>query len=69
MGKSDKEIGKKLKVARTKLGLTQEEVAKKVGLHVNSYAKLERGEVGASIDTLGKLAKELKMKSSDILPF
>ncbi len=69
MGNSDKEIGKKLKAARTKMDLTQEEVAKKVGMHVNSYAKLERGEVGASIDTLSKLAKTLKIKSSDILPF
>ncbi|HYK08887.1 MAG TPA: helix-turn-helix transcriptional regulator [Candidatus Eisenbacteria bacterium] len=69
MSKSDKEIGKKLKIAREKLELTQAEVADKVGMHVNSYAKLERGEVGASIDTLSKLAKTLKIKSSDILPF
>ena len=69
MGKSDKEIGKKLKAARTKMSLTQEEVAKNVGLHVNSYAKLERGEVGASIDTLKKLSKVLGVKSSEILPF
>ena len=56
-----KAFGKKLKNARTKLDLTQEEVAQKAGMHVNSYAKLERGEVGASIETMEKLNKILKL--------
>ena len=56
-----KGFGKKLKNARTKLDLTQEEVAQKAGMHVNSYAKLERGEVGASIETMEKLNKILKL--------
>lgn len=66
---SSQQIGKKLKAARLKMNFTQENVANKVGLHVNSYAKLERGEVGASIETLKKLAKVLGVKSSDILSF
>ena len=66
---SNKQIGKRLKEARLKLELTQEDVAKKAGLHVNSYAKLERGEVGVSIETLEKLAKILKIKSSEVLSF
>lgn len=62
-------IGKQLKIARENLKLTQAEVADKVGLHPNFYARVERGEEPISMDTLEKLVKVLKVKSSDILPF
>lgn len=62
-------IGKQLKIARENLKLTQVEVADKVGLHPNFYARVERGEEPISMDTLEKLVKVLKVKSSDILPF
>lgn len=62
-------IGKQLKIARENLKLTQAEVADKVGLHPNFYARVERGEEPISMDTMEKLVKVLKVKSSDILPF
>ena len=62
-------IGKNLKKARLKKELTQVEVAQKVGIHPNYYAKIERGEIHPALDTLEKIFKVLGVKSSDILPF
>jgi transcriptional regulator with XRE-family HTH domain len=67
--KTTAKIAESLKEIRQKRGLTQVEVADKAGLHVNSYAKIERGEAMPEIETLGKIAKALRVKSSDILPF
>ncbi len=66
---SQVKIGKKLKEARKKLGLKQSEVAEKAGVNSNYYARLERDEVTASLDTFKKILKALKLKSSNILPF
>lgn len=54
---------KKLKKAREELGLTQAQVAEKVGIYVNHYARIERGEVNPSYDTLKAILKVLKINS------
>lgn len=61
--------GKNLKKGRLKAKLTQKELAEKLGVHVNYYARIERGEENPSLETLKKLTKILKIKSSDILSF
>lgn len=66
---SQKETGKKLKNLRLELGLTQAEVAKRAGIHVNFYARIERGEENPSYDTLEAIAKALKVKSAKFLAF
>lgn len=66
---TDIQIGENLKKSRKKIGLTQVEVADKTGINVNYYARMERGEVTASLNTLKALLKILKVKSKDILPF
>jgi len=38
--------GKQLRTIRRKLGLTQKELARELGIHWNSVARQERGEVG-----------------------
>lgn len=67
--KSLKAIAARLRKTRQDKGLTQEDVATKAGLSTNYYARIERAEVTPSVDTLEKLVKALKIKSSDILPF
>ena len=67
--KSQEQIGKNIKKARTVSRLTQLEVANKVGIHANFFARVERGEETLSLETLEKIVKILKVKSSDILPF
>ena len=66
---SVKIISKNLKDARTKAGLTQNELADKAGISVNYYARLERAEVTPSVETIEKAVRALGIKSSDILPF
>lgn len=63
------DICNKLKPARQSKGLTQAEVAKRVGTNVNYYAKLERGVATPSLKMLEKIVKVLGIKSSDVLPF
>ena len=57
---------KKIRLAKR---MTQEEVAEKARITTNHYARVERGEVSPSIETLAALVKGLKTKSSKILPF
>jgi transcriptional regulator with XRE-family HTH domain len=64
-----KAIAVKLRSARQDRGLTQEDVATKAKLSTNYYARIERAEVSPSVETLEKLVKALKIKSSDVLPF
>ncbi len=65
MGSNDstrKELSEKLKRAREKANLTQLEVAEKTGMHVNYYARIERGEINTSYEKLHKIAEVLKIK-------
>ena len=57
-----KETGEKFRNAREKLGLTQEEVADKVGMNITNYARIERGEIEPSGSNLVKLSKVFKIK-------
>jgi len=66
---SPQKIGKKLKEFRLKIGLKQSDVAKKADISVNYYARIERDEENPTIETLERIIKVLKVKSSDILPF
>jgi len=61
--KSEKEaFGDKIRKAREKLKLTQEEVAEKAKMSVTYYAMIERGEVNPSYKKIQSLAKVLKLK-------
>ena len=64
-----KHIGKELKVLRHSKKLTQRELADKVGMHSNAYAKVEQGKQTPQLETLEKILMVLGVKSSDILPF
>ncbi len=59
--------GAVLKKAREKRSLTQAALAKKVGVHQVTIARLETGERRPSMDLLQRLAKALKVKVRDLL--
>lgn len=63
---TDTKLGKNLREARNKTHLTQAQVAEKAGIHVNFYARIERGEVDPSLDTLKTILKTLKIKSTEV---
>lgn len=63
-----RELGEKIKNAREKAQLTQEEVSMKTGMSSNYFAKIERGEINTTIYKLYKIIKALKVEASDIFP-
>ena len=67
--KNLKDFGNKFKKARESASLTQEGVASIVGVSVNYYARIERGEVSPSLDILLEIMKTLKIKTLDVSEF
>jgi transcriptional regulator with XRE-family HTH domain len=63
---SRKELGAKLRQAREAVKLTQLDVAERAGIHVNFYARVERGEENPSFEKLQSIMKVLKIKSLNI---
>jgi transcriptional regulator with XRE-family HTH domain len=61
-----KTLGNIFKRAREEKGLTQLDVAVKSGIHVNTYARFERGDQQPIFGTISKLAKVLGINLSDI---
>ena len=61
-----KELGEKLRKAREGAKLTQLEVAKAAGVHVNFYARMERGEENPSFEKLQSVMKVLGIKSLEL---
>lgn len=65
---SEKQLGKAIKQAREKAGLTQEALAQNVGVHVSYLSRLERGvEKNPTKEVLEGIGRILKMKASDLL--
>lgn len=63
---SQKAIGKIFKEARKKKGLTQTELADKSGVHVNTYARVERGDQEPTFSTVKRVARVLELNLSDL---
>ena len=62
MGKKDLlAFGLRVKELRKEKGLTQSELAEKIGLSNNFIGMIERGERNTSVDKIFKLAKAFKM--------
>ena len=62
-----KKLGERLRSIREAAHLTQKDVADAAGMHVNYYARIERGEENPTYDKLLDLKKALKLDSLDIL--
>lgn len=64
-----KKFGERLQKVRKDGRFSQEELAAKLAMHRNYVGMIERGERNPTIRTLYKIAKALKVHSSDLLPF
>ena len=62
-----KAFGIAVKRLRLERGLTQENLAEKAELHVNSVSLIERGLNPPALDTICSLADSLDVKVSDLL--
>ncbi len=62
-----KELGRRIRAARAKAGLTQEAVASRTGIDYKRYQRLEQGAVNATIRTLARLAAAMGSSVWDLL--
>lgn len=65
--KITKIICKKIRKYRHEAGLTQEDLAEKVGVSRVYIGYVEQGRNTPSLEILGKIAKALKVRLSDIV--
>ena len=63
---AQKILSSKLRAARASASLTQKQVADASGIHVNLYARIERGEGNPSFENLQSIMKVLEIKSLDL---
>jgi transcriptional regulator with XRE-family HTH domain len=62
-----KRVGANLRRAREALGVSQEELADRAGLHRTYLSGVERGVRNPTVTVLEKIAKALKVKTSTLL--
>jgi len=62
-------FGQQLKKLRIEKNLTQEQFAKKCGLHKNYIGMVERGERNPSLINIEIIAKGLELSISDLMKF
>ena len=60
-------IGTKIKLIRTKLGISKEELGYRAGINKNSVGSIERGESSPTIDTLDMIAQALEITLVDLV--
>jgi transcriptional regulator with XRE-family HTH domain len=61
-------FGKAVRARRNALGITQEELAHRAGIHPTYLGDVERGERNIALINILKLAKALGVKSGSLMP-
>ena len=60
-------LGTNLREARERLGLTQEQVAERSGVHATEVSRIEGGKRDPQVSTVIRLAKALEVKPGELL--
>lgn len=60
-------FGAKIREARVKAGISQEELGFRTGLDRTYISGIERGVRNPSLKNIGRIAKALKIKASELL--
>ncbi len=61
------DLGSNLRDARKRLGLTQEEVAERSGVHATEVSRIEAGKRDPRVSTLQRLATAVEVQPSQLL--
>lgn len=61
------DLGSNLRDARKRLGLTQEEVAERSGVHPTEISRIESGKRDPRASTLRRLARALEVRPGELL--
>ncbi len=69
MKKIEKQFGSRVRELRLKTGLSQEELAFKVGVHRTYLGGIERGERNPSLKNIAAIAKALDITLSELFAF
>lgn len=62
-------FGKHLKLIRNEMGLTQEKLAEKAGVHSTYIGKIESGKSNPSLLMIYKISRALKIKLTKLFEF
>lgn len=62
-------FGKQIRDRRLQLGLSQEDLAEKAGLHRTYIGMIERAEKNVTLINISKLANALELSEAEILTF
>ncbi|MCB1114171.1 MAG: helix-turn-helix transcriptional regulator [Chlamydiia bacterium] len=62
------DFGKKVRIKRHELGISQEKLAELANLHHNYIGSVERGERNISLENILKIAKALNCSPKDLMP-
>lgn len=63
-----KELSKKIRQQRKKVGVSQEELASRVGISTVYMGYIEQGRNLPSLEVLSKIASALRIPLSDLVP-
>ena len=69
MNQNQAEIGERIKTARKAAGLSQTELANRLGKTLRTVQKYESGEIEPSIAIINAMAKELKVSPADLIGY
>lgn len=61
------DLGANLREARERLGLTQEQVAQRSGVHATEVSRIEAGKRDPQVSTVRRLAKAVDVKPGQLL--
>jgi transcriptional regulator with XRE-family HTH domain len=61
------DLGTNLREARERLGLTQEQVAQRCGVHATEVSRIEGGKRDPQVSTVRRLAAAVKVKPGRLL--
>ncbi len=64
-----KKVVENIKLIRKQMQLSREYMANELGVELSSYGKIERGEVGLTLERLFAIAEILKITPTDILNY
>ena len=59
-------FGRKVREERTNLGLSQEELAERAGVHRTYIGMIERAERNITLENIEKIAKALRINIADL---
>ncbi len=66
---AQQKLGKKIKLLRTEINITQEKLSEMTGLDRTYISGIERGMRNPSLKNIEKLSRALKVKVSNLVEF